>query len=199
MRFSLTNLNDMKQQRLFFALCLSLLVTSQISAQTYNTAIGIRFDDGVNITAKQFLTGKDYLELMVHAPVFSNDIGFTALWERHRKVLTRNTSFYYGAGPHLYLRNQGRALDTEYNKNVIGLSGIMGIDFCIGRINLSVDVLPELHLTGEATRALDFNGVSFSARYIFNKKERKKLRDRVDIPDNWRKRNQKKSGKRSSL
>jgi hypothetical protein len=164
----------MKKQFFLFAMSLSL-TTSAILAQTYNTAIGIRFDDGMNLTAKQFISGKDYIEGMLHTPIFSKDVGITGLWERH-------ISFYYGAGAHGYFRNQGRQNDTEVNKNVFGLSGIGGIDFCMGRLNLSADVLPELHLTGEPTRALDWNGVSISARYIIDKKERKKLRDVVKIP-----------------
>jgi hypothetical protein len=185
----------MKKQ--FFLLATLLcLASSAILAQTYNTAIGIRFDDGMNLTAKQSVGDREYLEGMLHTPIFSKDLGITGLWERHRKLGLRNLSFYYGVGAHGYFRNQGRSNDLEVNKNVFGVSGIGGLDICMGRLNFSADVLPELHLTGETSRALEWNGVSISARYIFDKKERKKLRDRIDLPK--RKKSSGSSRRRSS-
>jgi hypothetical protein len=194
--YRLQNRSEMKNQSLFLALTYCIFAAS-LSAQTYNTAIGIRFDDGMNLTAKQSIGPKTMLELMLHTPILSSDVGATLLFEKHRKILTRNMSFYYGAGPHLYMRSAGRQSDFGYDTNVYGLSGIGGLDLCVGRLNFSVDILPELHLIGDALRTLDWNGLSVSGRYIFDKKERKKLRDRVNLPD-WKGKDKKKGQKRSS-
>ena len=46
----------------------------------------------------------------------------------------------------------------------------------MGRINLAFDWKPELHLT-ESAKAFDWGGASVSVRYIFAKRERKKVKD----------------------
>ena len=159
-----------------------LIVSGSTFAQSYNTAIGLRIDDGFNVTAKQAITKKYVLEGMLHAPLLSKDVGATLLLERHRKLIGRNLSMYYGAGPHFYWTNNGKASDEAVTNKVFGASVIGGLDLCLGRLNISVDVLPEVHLTGEPERVIDFNGAAVSARYIINKKERTKLRDRVNLP-----------------
>ncbi len=159
-----------------------LVVMTGALAQTYNTAIGIRMDDGVNITGKQALVGKYMLEGMLHTPILSKDVGGSILVEKHRKLIGRNLSLYAGGGIHMYWHNSGKFADGEVTDKVLGISGIGGLDVCVGRLNLSVDVLPEIHLTGEPKHAFEFNGVAISARYIVDKKERKKLKDHLKLP-----------------
>jgi hypothetical protein len=91
----------------------------------------------------------------------------------------------------MYWRNSGLRADGEVTNKVMGLSLLGGLDLCIGRLNIGVDVLPEIHLTGEPTRAIDINGAAISVRYIVDKKERKKLKDRI----NWPKRKDQKRSK----
>lgn len=173
------------KKALIFGLAIVGILTSTL-AQTYNTAIGMRIDDGFNVTGKQAIGGKYMLEGMLHTPILSKDVGATVLFEKHHKLIGRNLSFYFGAGPHMYWRNSGRLADGEVTDKVLGISGIGGLDICVGRLNLGIDVLPEIHLTGEPTRAIDINGAAISVRYIVDKKERKKLKDRI----NWPKRKQ---------
>jgi hypothetical protein len=57
---------------------------------------------------------------------------------------------------------------------VFGLSGIAGLELSLGRFNLSADVKPEFHLSGDISRVFSWNGVGVSCRYIIDKRERKK-------------------------
>jgi hypothetical protein len=170
---------------------LCVLMLQQIGAQTYNTAIGVRVNDGLNVTLKNSLSKKYMLETILHTPIFNENVGVTLMLERHRKIMTRNLSLFYGGGPHAYFKRTSTMNDvSETNKNVYGLSGIGGLDLCIGRLNVSVDLMPELHIITESSKALELNGASVSVRYIIDKKERTRLRDRVKVPK-WAQRDQK--------
>lgn len=176
---------------LTLALCFS---TQLLQAQTYKNAIGVRIDNRFSLSAKQRLVNKLMLEGILHTPMLSHDAGVSLLLERHRKLISRNISIYYGGGAHYYWRNEDNNESVQDSK-IFGATAIGGLDLCIGRLNLSVDIAPELHFAGEAVRPFEMNGVSVSARYILNKQARTKLRDRIHIP----KRKQGKQGKKRSF
>ncbi|MBL7805381.1 MAG: hypothetical protein JNL02_16700 [Saprospiraceae bacterium] len=167
-------------------------------AQSYKTAAGIRVDRGVNFTVQQYLFNNWTAEGILHAPLGNdnNNFGVTLLAERHRKIIFRGTNFYYGAGAHYYWQNDLRkATETDPGvtaSNIAGLSFIGGAEISLGRLNLSVDWKPELHLNSGTEKAFNWNGASISARYIIDKRERKKVRDwKV-----WDKRNDNKNKQR---
>jgi hypothetical protein len=166
--------NFRKGLGLFFALLLSLPAFSQ----KYKTAAGVRFDNGFNLTVQQYITNGWTAEGILHTPMInSKDLGVTLLAEKHRKILFRGTNFYTGAGVHYYWQQNSVREADEINENVMGISGIAGMEFTLGRINLAVDWKPELHLTGGQARPFEWNGASVSLRYIIEKRERKKIRD----------------------
>ncbi len=143
-------------------------------SQKYKTAAGVRFDQGFNLSLQQYITNGWTAEGILHTPLLSKDLGVTLLAEKHHKILFRGTNFYTGAGAHYYWQaNANREAETVQN-NVFGLTGIVGLEVTFGRLNLSVDLKPELHLAGDQVRPLDWNGAAVSARYIIEKRERKK-------------------------
>jgi len=147
-------------------------------SQSYKTAAGVRFDNGFNLTAQQYITNGWTVEGILHTPLFaSKDLGVTLLAEKHRKILFRGTNFYTGAGVHYYWQQNSVREATEIYENVMGISGIAGLEMSLGRLNFSVDWKPELHLTGGQVRPFEWNGASVSVRYIIEKRERKKIRD----------------------
>jgi hypothetical protein len=147
------------------------------SAQSYKTAVGLRLDNGINITAQQHLFNKWTLEGILHTSLRSDDLGLTLLAEKHHKILFRGLNIYWGAGGHYYWENQSTVSNDEPIANVFGLSLIGGAEISLGRINLAVDWKPELHLSGEDVRPFDWNGAAISVRYILIKRERRGVRD----------------------
>jgi hypothetical protein len=162
-------------------LCL-LLCFAAFSAtgfsQSYQTAVGIRAGNGFNITAQQYLVNNWTLEGILHTSFMSDNIGLNLLAEKHRKILIRNLNIYYGAGGHYYWQNgPGNEDGTGIRNNVAGLSLIGGAELSLGRLNLSVDWKPELHLIGQSVRPFDWNGAAISVRYIIDKRERRKVKE----------------------
>jgi hypothetical protein len=152
------------------------LFSYSTQAQSYKTAAGIRVDNGFNITVQQHIFNNWTVEGIVHTSLASKDLGLTILAEKHKKILFRGLNLYYGAGAHYYGRNEPSRTETELNNNVFGLSFIGGAEVSLGRINLAIDWKPELHLT-ETNKAFDWNGASLSVRYIFAKREKKRIKD----------------------
>ncbi len=146
-------------------------------SQKYKTAAGVRFDKGFNLTVQQYIKNGWTAEGILHTPLLNDDLGVTLLAEKHHKILFRGTNFYTGVGGHYYWNaNANREADV-IQKNVVGITGIAGLEVTLGRINLAVDWKPELHLAGDQVHPFDWNGASISARYIIEKRERKKIRD----------------------
>ncbi|MBL7776541.1 MAG: hypothetical protein JNK89_11100 [Saprospiraceae bacterium] len=159
----------------FSAFVFSLLISSA-AAQSYKTAAGIRVDNGVQLTVQQYLFNNWTAEGILHTAVGSENLGLTLLAEKHQKVLFRSTNLYGGAGVHYYWMNEPRPTEAETANNVFGLSFIGGAEISLGRINLAIDWKPELHLNG-SENVFDWNGASVSVRYIFAKRERRKIKD----------------------
>jgi hypothetical protein len=158
---------------LTFAILLSLPAFSQ----KYKTAAGVRFDNGFNLTVQQYIKNGWTAEGILHTPLTNDNMGITVLGEKHHKILFRGTNFYTGAGAHYYWQaNANREADV-IQRNVFGLTGIAGLEFTLGRLNLAVDWKPELHLAGDQVNPFDWNGAAISARYIIEKRERKKIAD----------------------
>lgn len=145
-------------------------------SQTYKTAAGFRVSDGLDLTLQQYITNGWTVEGILHTSVFSPDLGVSVLAEKHHKVLIRNLNFYWGPGFHYYAESdesRGDALVT----NVAGLSLIGGVELSLGRINIAADLKPEIHFAGDQVHPFEWGGPAISARYIFAKRERRKLRD----------------------
>lgn len=169
----------MKNSRLLLPVALLFLLQNFSDAQSYKTAAGLRIDNGVNLTVQQYLFNNWTAEGILHTPISSDNVGLTLLAERHRKIIFRGTNFYYGVGGHYYWQNEAKNADNETRtaSNVAGLSAIGGLEMSLGRLNFAVDWKPELHLNSGTDKAFDWNGASVSVRYIFAKREKKKVKD----------------------
>lgn len=163
--------------------CISVAITAAFSAvfmpeftfaQSYNTAAGIRVDKGFNFTAQQYIADGWTIEGMLHTPIITQNVGVTFLAEKHFKVISRGFNFYAGGGPHYYWKKGANDKSLDPYSNVLGLSGIAGLEISLGRFNISADVKPEIHLSGDISRVFSWNGVGVSGRYIIDKRERKK-------------------------
>ncbi|MEO6039624.1 MAG: hypothetical protein ABIQ93_14520 [Saprospiraceae bacterium] len=154
-----------------------LLLTTAAFAQRYKTAVGVRIDGGLNLTAQQYITNGWTAEGIVHTGINSDRFGVTLLGEKHHKILFRGINFYVGAGLHYYGINGSDVEGNASANQVFGLTAIGGAELSIGRLNFAVDWKPELHLAGDQVHPFNWNGASISVRYIIAKRERKQVKD----------------------
>lgn len=167
----------MCSRRPLLSVALLLTLFNTLSAQSYKTAVGLRIDNGLSITAKQHIYRKWTGEGILHTGFNDQELGLTLLAEKHQKILFRGINLYWGAGGHIYQLVDNRDKYNPEKYTVSGLSGIGGAEISLGRINLAVDWKPELHLSGAGTDLFDWNGASISVRYIFVKRDRRSIKD----------------------
>jgi hypothetical protein len=168
----------MKNTHFIFFIPLFISFCHLAFGQSYKTAAGIRLDNGINFTVQQHIANNWTAEAILHTPVNSDEIGFTLLAEKHQKIFFRGVNLYAGGGAHYYWQSAAnRSENGEVKDNVFGLSLIGGAELTLGRINLAFDWKPELHLAGDQIHPFEWTGGSISVRYIFAKRERKKIKD----------------------
>lgn len=151
-------------------LIIGLSISVAASAQyDYKTAVGIRagFDQGLSI--KHFFKGTDAVEGILSFRYR----GFiaTALWERHANAFAVDRlNWYYGGGAHIgfwsYYDGHPWYDDERGSKTVIGIDGIVGIEYNIKEIpiNVSLDYKPAFNIIGFSNAV--FDGGALSIRYM---------------------------------
>ncbi len=139
----------MKNYKLYTLLIFVLLHLTQISAQGYKTALGLRFGGLSNgLTVKNFISRSNALEGILS--VGHQSLIITGLYERHTGI-NASTDFkiYYGGGAHIGFFQDGGSY--YYNSKriytsttVAGIDGILGFDYKFNKapINFSMDIKP---------------------------------------------------------
>jgi len=142
------------------AIAVILFCGTALSAQYYDTSIGLRAGTGINISGKKFLTGSTAAEGIVGLYGFGryNGLGLTALYQIHNPINNQDhqLEWYYGAG--------GSLVFFE-GSTVLGASGNVGIEYVFQDlpINFAVDALPTLFFGSENNFDISF---SAAVRYI---------------------------------
>jgi hypothetical protein len=156
----------MKRIYIMLILATSILITS--NAQDYRTSLGIRAGLPVGVTVKHFLNETNAIEGILA----SRWGGFvvTGLYEFEKWTGEYPAlNWYWGGGAHVGFWNQGYnpRLDVAYSGPVVGIDGILGLEYTFDEIplNLSIDLLPSLNLIG-STGWGGING-ALSIRYVF--------------------------------
>jgi hypothetical protein len=157
----------------FFALFLTLF--QPIFGQSYKTAFGVRLGDGIGFSLNQHLFESNTLEIIARPNLTNSQrFGISAIFKNHHQLLTRATNWYIGGGGHYYFNKSSDASDFQ---SPAGITGIFGVEATLRKLNFSFDWKPEVHLIGDQKNAFS-SGAGFSIRYVFAKRERKKLIDR---------------------
>jgi hypothetical protein len=142
---------------------------SAFSQYDYKTAIGVRAGFSQGLSIKHFLGHKDAVEGIVSFRYR----GFvaTALYERHANAFAVDHLYwYYGAGAHIgfwdYYDGHPWFDEDDGSKTVIGIDGILGIEYNIQDIpiNVSLDYKPAINIIGFSNTVLD--GGALSIRYM---------------------------------
>jgi hypothetical protein len=157
------------------ALLITVLLSGLFStgkAQDYETAVGVRLGFAQSLSIKHFV-GSDLAIEGLLGRYYYGGFNLAILGELHREQAfgADGLWWYYGGGGHLgsygWTNNNPRWKD-QYNGNrlVIGLDGILGLEYNIKEIpfNVSLDFKPTFDLIGWQGYG---NGGAFSIRYIF--------------------------------
>ena len=157
-------------KKLLIAFTLFFLIGTAVTAQDYNTGIGVRGGLWNGLTVKHF-TGTN---TAIEGILTTRWEGFivTGLYEIHAAQAfdVPRLNWYYGAGAHLgFFEGNPRNpwFDGGSTHTVLGIDGILGIEYNIEPIpfNISLDWKPFLNLLGN----VDFHAsdVAISVRFIF--------------------------------
>jgi hypothetical protein len=152
----------------FFIIAIVLTLGFTLNAQDYKTSLGLRAGVPYGLTIKHFISETNAVEGILA----SNYGGFvaTALFENeHWTGHYPGLNWYWGVGAHIGFWDAGanRYLNSTYTGSVIGLDGVLGLEYTFDEIplNLSLDILPSVNLIG-STGWGGING-ALSIRYVF--------------------------------
>ena len=167
---------------------IAFLSSFSILAQGYNIAGGIRMGTDWGITGKYRFDNKATAELIIQSAASNSrdEVIITALAEKHNPLISKRFNFYTGAGLHKGWNNTVNS-ETEF-QNPFGITAIAGIEFNLGRMNVSWDFKPAFNLVGGERKMYTQSGISL--RYVFEKrplfawKNKKKNKDKKKI--NWK-------------
>ena len=161
-----------------------------VAGQTYFTTGGIRLGTDFGLTFKQRIQKKTTIEAILFTDDYaSNNMGLVLLADKHRSIVTRNFNMFYGAG--LAWKWEVIELEAPMGQSRFGIPIQAGIEFTVGRINLSWDYTPILYISrkSNASSTPGFTSLrGLSARYVFlNKKEGKRVTKKLKTPFGKRK------------
>jgi len=144
----------MKKVLLSSIISATILLTSQaLRAQTYQTALGLKFGGYENGVSLKYFTTKD-VSLEGVLGLRSHGVVFTGLYEINQTAFSvAELKFYYGAGAHVGSIGNGQYQGigtTNYTNNslLLGADGVVGLEYIIPKapIAISLDLNPRLEL-----------------------------------------------------
>ncbi|MCB0548938.1 MAG: hypothetical protein KDD19_15265 [Phaeodactylibacter sp.] len=136
--------------------------------QSYNTALGMRLGTDYGVTVKQRVGKTTSLEAIIQSSLQREEAQVSLLAEQHFPLISRRFNVYAGGGLHKgWVTREGTEEGPVY-KDPFGMSLIAGIEFSLGRLNLSYDFKPAVNLTGGKHTIYSQTGVSL--RYVVAKR-----------------------------
>jgi len=152
----------------YLIFCLTVIFTIPLTAQKYNTAMGIRMGDELGYSLKQRVFKKVTAEFVYEEGIITDKQFASATLQQHHNLIGKRVNFYVGAG---YFNewespeeiDQPIALST-------GIPMTFGAEITIGRINISTDVMPIYYLTGSNKSSFSKRS-GISLRYVFWKRK----------------------------
>ncbi len=156
----------MKKALFVFLIITVIVITS--NAQDYKTGVGLRAGVPYGVTVKHFLSEQNAVEGILASRW--NGFVITGLYENeHWTGEYPGLNWFWGFGGHVGFWDEGSnpRLDKDYVGSVIGIDGILGLEYTFDDIplNLSLDILPAINLIG-STGWGGING-ALSVRYVF--------------------------------
>jgi hypothetical protein len=123
-----------------FAIFLLLVSVHGLVAQKYVTSLGARLGEETGLSLQQRIAKEWSIEGILLSSWRNKDLGLKVLAEKHHPILGRRLNMYYGGGIHWnYLNDSAKIYPS-------GLSGIVGLELSISRLNISWDFLPSFNI-----------------------------------------------------
>ncbi|HEY5968588.1 MAG TPA: hypothetical protein VIU35_11475 [Chitinophagaceae bacterium] len=159
----------MKKSLPFFIAAI-IFSASQLQAQDYKTALGIRLSSNgpaINnsVSFKHFMNPKLAIEGLF---TFDNKAAIGGLFEVHNAMpSTEGLKWFYGAGAYLGFDSD----KTNTDRALMGAQGIIGLDYKFANLplNLSLDWKPELNIIDNIN--FEPAAIGFSMRFTFGKSQ----------------------------
>ena len=142
----------------------------------------------MGVTGKYRFAKKATVEAILQSAASKSrdEVIITVLAEKHNPLISKRFNFYTGAGLHKGWNNTINEATTY--KDPFGITAIAGIEFNLGRTNISWDFKPAFNLVGGERKMYTQSGISlryvFEKRPIFNRKKKKKKGEKKKI--NWK-------------
>lgn len=137
--------------------------------QRYGTAVGMRLGTDWGLTVQQRVARHLSAEFIAQSSLQREEILLTAMVQQHNPVLGRRFNLYFGGGLH----KGWISADPETGiapRDPFGITLIGGLEFSLGRLNLSYDLKPAINISGGEKNFYTQSGISI--RYIVqNEKE----------------------------
>jgi hypothetical protein len=155
-------------KKLLVALVFVLLIGLTVNGQDYKTSLGLRAGVPWGVTVKHFFSKANAVEGIL-ASRWQGFVVTALLENEHWTGAYPGFNWFWGAGAHVGFWDAGNNpnLNSSYTGSVIGLDGILGLEYTFDEIplNLSLDILPTVNLIG-STGWGGING-ALSIRYVF--------------------------------
>jgi hypothetical protein len=161
----------MKKIALLFSMLFVLAIATNLKAQDYKSAIGLRLGYPISASYKFFVSDNAAIEAYAgfRGYTFYRYINFGAMYQVHKPISSVDGLYWYfggGVSALLYTYDSGFVGDGNFG---VGINGVLGLDykFADAPINLSADWMPTIYLTGYLS---GFGGGlgALSARYTLN-------------------------------
>lgn len=155
-------------RKIVMTLVILVSMISLSKAQDYNTGIGLRGGFAGGLTLKHFISNDAALEGIISSRW--QGLVITGLYEKHAQAFdVSGLNWFYGAGAHIgfWDGNNVKWADDDRSYTVLGLDGIIGLEYNIQEIpfNISLDWKPSLNIVGHSGFWAD--GGALSVRYVF--------------------------------
>lgn len=151
----------MKNAIILFILFLS---TVSLSAQSYTTSAGMRLGTEWGLSVNQRIAKKATVEGILQSSLQREEFTLTLLARRHYPLISRRLNVYAGAGLH---KGWNTAKEETAYEDPFGVSMVTGIEFTLGRINLSYDFKPAVNISGGENGF--YSQTAISMRYVLVK------------------------------
>lgn len=155
-------------KKVLFVLTLLAIISLSVNAQDYKTSLGLRAGVPYGLSIKHFM-GKSNAVEGILASRWQGFVITALLENEHWTGNYPGLNWFWGVGAHVGFWDAGTNpnLNSTYTGSVIGLDGILGLEYTFDEIplNLSLDLLPTVNLIG-STGWGGING-ALTIRYVF--------------------------------
>ncbi len=161
----------------------SCLQSSGLGAQSYDANIGLRLgtDWGISGVLRVPQVHKNFtVEGILQSSLQRDELIVTLMGRKHSPLLSRRLNVYVGGGLQKGWNTAAEDEVEDTYKDPFGITGVMGAELSLGRLNVGYDFKPALNLVGGERTLYIQSGITL--RYVVAKRndiwDKQKEKDR---------------------